>query len=447
MFKTAFKLPLRLFGIPLYLDISFLFVFPLMVWMSASQFAYAARLGFLAEPLSGGMSLLLGLVTAVGLFACVVLHELGHSLAARRYGVEVRRITLWFLGGVAEFREMPKQRGAEAVVAIAGPIVSFVLAAAFFGLALLLGSAWPVPRLVCGFLATINFMLAVFNLIPAMPMDGGRILRSLLALWTTQVRATAIAAGVAKVIALGMVAYGLGMISFAGGDLRVGLGVGPGNLWFIPLALFVYVSATREANYARVADALDGLRVRDLMTPDVHAVPAHLPVGALAQYVGFHKHGGFPVVDTAGQLVGSVSLDRLQTSDPRLLVGQIMTPNAAAISIAPDATAIDAAMQMSAQPDTAGRLVVTTPAGQLLGILTHADLARALHLRSIGMPVPTRAPEVAAPSAQHPLQPQPVTVVRAPQSFHPWSFPATDPAGFRTAPQRPIRTVPWYAGQ
>src|SRR5688572_20252605 len=201
MNQRAFRLPFTLAGIPLYVDLSFLIILPLMIWLITRNIVTIVRFGNTGiDPsvVAGGiMPLALGLAGALGLFTCVVLHELGHSITARRYGVNVRRITLWFLGGVAEFEEMPRQRGAEAVVAIAGPIVSFALAAVFWGLTLVVPPAAGAVWLVCFYLMAVNLMLAIFNLIPAMPMDGGRILRSLLALKLPYAKATSIAGTVA----------------------------------------------------------------------------------------------------------------------------------------------------------------------------------------------------------------------------------------------------------
>jgi Zn-dependent protease len=113
MYRKAFRLPLKLAGIPLYVDLSFLLILPLIVWMIAGNLVYLVREGrFGIDPAlvaRGWLPLLLGLTGAIGLFVCVILHELGHSIVARRYGVKVRRITLWFLGGVAEFEEMPRR--------------------------------------------------------------------------------------------------------------------------------------------------------------------------------------------------------------------------------------------------------------------------------------------------------------------------------------------------
>ena len=251
MFKTAFKLPFRLAGIPVYLDLSFLFAFPLMVWMMFGNLhAAAAHFGLSAAPLSTATTVILAIFIVAGMFASIVLHELGHSLTARAYGVSVRRITLWFLGGVAEFAEMPRQRGAEAVVAMAGPMVSFALAGIFFVAATLATSVETI-WLVCFFLAVINLTLAIFNLIPAMPMDGGRILRSLLALAMPHPRATAIAGVVAKGIAVCIGVIGLGLVNYQAGVFTMGLGAAPWNPWMIFLAFFIYSSATRETRFAQ----------------------------------------------------------------------------------------------------------------------------------------------------------------------------------------------------
>ncbi len=130
----------------------------------------------------GAMPYVLGLIAVLGLFVSVVIHELGHSVVARLYGVEVKNITLWFLGGVAQFESIPRQRGAEAVIAIIGPIVSGVIGGICFGIWKALPSGAIATRFIFAYLTYMNVLLAVFNLIPALPMDGGRVLRSLLAM-------------------------------------------------------------------------------------------------------------------------------------------------------------------------------------------------------------------------------------------------------------------------
>src|SRR5206468_10405330 len=146
----------------------------------------------------------LGLVGALGLFVSIVVHELGHAVVARLYGVKVRRITLWALGGMAEFDEMPRQRGAEAVVAVVGPIVSVAVGVLCWGILGLLPATAVAPRFVLSFLGGTNIYLALFNLLPAMPLDGGRVLRSLLALRMPHLRATQVAVTISKFLAIAM---------------------------------------------------------------------------------------------------------------------------------------------------------------------------------------------------------------------------------------------------
>src|SRR5215212_2036903 len=159
MFRKAYRLPFKLLGIPVLLDVTFLIILPVFALSIAGRVDYWARqVGVEDHPSlhSAWVPYLLGLVTAVGLFASVLVHELGHSVVARMYGVKVRSITLWLLGGVAQFDEMPRQRGAEAVMAIAGPLVSVAVgllcAAGLYGL----GPRWVPARFVLNYLAYMN---------------------------------------------------------------------------------------------------------------------------------------------------------------------------------------------------------------------------------------------------------------------------------------------------
>ena len=193
MFRKAYRLPFTLLRIPVYLDVTFLIVLPIFAISIARQVGFwAQQVGVQDHPSlhHQWVPYLLGLITTLGLFVSVIIHELAHAVAARMYGVKTRSITLWLLGGVAALDEMPRQRGAEAVVAIVGPIISVAVGvgcgAVFFALP---AAAFPA-RFVFGYLAVMNIGLAVFNMIPALPLDGGRVLRSLLALKMTHLRAT-----------------------------------------------------------------------------------------------------------------------------------------------------------------------------------------------------------------------------------------------------------------
>jgi Zn-dependent protease/CBS domain-containing protein len=375
MFRKAFRLPFRLAGIPLYLDISFLIVLPLMVWLTTQNLGMMVRhssSGFDPATFGGPAALLLGLVAVVGLFASVVLHELGHSLTARRYGVHVRRITLWFLGGVAEFETMPRQRGAEAIVAIAGPLVSFALAGLFWAVgAFIPNDVAPYVQLITGYLCAINLMLGVFNLLPAMPMDSGRILRSLLALRMPHARATVIAGTVARVIAVGMGILGL-----------------MGNVWLILLAFFIWTAVRAETQQGVATDLLADLRVNDLMNPDVRAVPAGMTAGELSTRIVSQHHASFPVVDDLGRLIGTVGVEQLQGAHPEMPVWQAMSTRVQ--TIPQHAGALDA-FHLMGRFDCP-RLIVVDGAGRMVGILSQADLARAIQVRMMGFQVVNPTP-------------------------------------------------------
>jgi Zn-dependent protease len=202
----------RVAGIDLYVHPTFLFV-------------------LLYGVLAGGP---LGIVLLVAVFGCVVLHELGHALAAERFGIGTRDITLYPIGGVARLERMPRAAGAELVIALAGPAVNLAIAAGLLTLGIILGDELTLDSVLGQMgaeLLAINVMLALFNLLPAFPMDGGRVLRALLCGWMSRARATSIAARTGRVIAVL-----LGTVGF----------LATSNWLLIPLAIFVYVTSHAE---------------------------------------------------------------------------------------------------------------------------------------------------------------------------------------------------------
>ena len=365
MFKTAYRLPFKLLGIPVKLDVTFLFLVAFLTWAIGSQVGvYVQIFGLPIAPgtLDEGLTpYLLGLISALGLVLSVLIHELGHSVVARWYGVEVKEITLWILGGVAQFQEMPRQRGAEAVVAIAGPITSILLAVLFWLSWQIVQS--PMALFVVSYLAIVNVALALFNMLPALPMDGGRVLRSLLALRLGQLRATQVAAVVSQLIAVLMGIYGF--LTF--------------QIFLLAIAFFIYLAVRGEAQYAVITQALEDIKVEDLMTKDVVTVGPDMPVEQFVKLMFFKKHLGYPVVDE-GELVGFVKLQHAENAGEGATVRDIMATEVK--TIAPSESAVNAFKRIS--ENDVGRLVVVDDSGRMLGILSKTDLVRAIQIRMIG---------------------------------------------------------------
>jgi Zn-dependent protease len=259
--------------------------------------------------LSSGTYLAMGIAAALLFFASIVLHELGHARQARREGMEVSGVTLWALGGVARFTGTFPSAGAEFRVAVAGPVVSLVLGGAFVALAAILRPGSAVDGVVA-WLGYINLLLLVFNLIPALPMDGGRVLRALL--WRARrdlAWATRVAASVGLVLGCAMVAAGV----------VAGLSGVPGALWIGFVGLFVMVAGRAEAQMVAMRTALAGVRVRDAMSwsgsggPPPAGMPQVEPDGDLATTIAALLQAGTSVaaVVEGGELLGFLEVTRV----------------------------------------------------------------------------------------------------------------------------------------
>ena len=371
MFRKAYRLPFKLLGIPVLLDVTFLIILPVFALSIAGQVGFwATRVGVEDHPSlhREWVPYALGFITAIGLFVSVLLHELGHSVVAMMFGVKVKSITLWLLGGVAQFDEMPRQRGAEAVVAIAGPLVSIAVALACW---VVQAAALPrdaVPaQFVFGYLSMMNFWLAAFNMIPALPLDGGRVLRSLLALRLSHLRATQTSAAISRFFAIAMALYGLLTM----------------NVMLVLVAFFIYMGVNSEVRGSLVTDLLDGARVGELMARRVTPVPADWPVTELAQVMMREHQQGFPVVDGGGRVVGMVCIEDLHGKQlaPGARVADVMRPQVHVIR--PEAPAVEAMQRMSSNGYP--RLLVVDAAGQVVGSLTNTDLMRAIEMRTLGL--------------------------------------------------------------
>ncbi len=374
MFRHAIRLPFRLLGIPIRLDLSLVIILPLLAWSIGSNlelYAKTFKLDIPLEPLQrGSVPFYIGLGGAVGLFVSVLIHELGHSAVGRFYGLEIKSITLWLLGGVAEFKQMPRHGGIEAIIAIAGPLTSYALGGVCWGLLATTPPDAPAMQFIFTYLMWMNVVLATFNLLPALPLDGGRVLRSLLALRTSYLRATLSAAAISKGIA-----FALGLFGFLSG-----------NLFLVLIAFFVYMAGAAEAQMATAASLLQGIRVRDLMTTEVKTIAANTTVADLIEQMLSDGPLAYPVVGNAGDVQGIVSLRDLQR-DRELAATDGATPVTAIMrteyeSIAPDADAMDAFRQIA--QNEIGRILVEDERGGLAGIISKTDLVRAVQVRLVG---------------------------------------------------------------
>ena len=365
MFKNAFRLPFRLLGIPLYLDITFLIILPLLAWLIGSQleeFILLTELPIAVEPLiEGSTPFLLGLWAALALFVSVVIHELGHAITARRYDVETERITLWLLGGMAQFREMPKQRGAEAVVAIAGPITSFALGLLCWFILQFVPTELGGLYFVVIYTMYMNILLAIFNMIPALPLDGGRVLRSLLHLRMSRLRATQISASISRILAVALGLFGL--LAF--------------NIFLILIAFFIYMAVTAEAQYALFTDSLSRYRVGDLMTHPVTSVHPEMTVDEVIAKMFAEARLAYPVRSATGEYVGQVTIDNLREFLPGQAIGQVMQAPPEMISADSGANELFDKMIR----DDQHRLLVQDNE-RIIGIVTKTDLMRALQIAS-----------------------------------------------------------------
>jgi Zn-dependent protease/CBS domain-containing protein len=294
----------RIVGIDLYVHFTFLFILAWVAWRY-----YSASEGDWGQ-------VVYGLVLVLALFGVVVLHELGHALAARHYGIRTRDIVLLPIGGVARLERMPDDPKQELVVALAGPAVNAVLAAGLY-IGLTLGNelspaadAISVGGRFLDQMLWVNVSLAVFNLLPAFPMDGGRVLRALLAMRMEYVRATQVAARIGQGMAL--------LFAFAGLF---------GNPFLIFIALFVWLAASQEASMAQIRSALDGIPVARVMITDFRVLDPNDSLVRAAEHVIAGYRYDFPVVEDS-RLVGILTRNDLSAAlaryGPEARVGDVM---------------------------------------------------------------------------------------------------------------------------
>jgi Zn-dependent protease/predicted transcriptional regulator len=357
----------RIAGIPVGVSPWWLAIVALITWsLGASYFPEVIH------GISPIASYALGLASALLLFVSILAHEFGHALVARRYGVEVEEIDLWLLGGVSRMRTEAHDPLDELRYALAGPAVTALIAACFGVAALLLPSSTPAAiRALVEYQALVNVLILVFNLLPAFPLDGGRVLRSLLWRRSGEIgKSTETAASVGR--GFGYVMIGLGALEFVSGA--------PQGLWLALIGFFVVIAAGAQATGAQVHAVLSGVHASELMSAPAVSIPEHTPIAHAARaYFRPYRYTAFPVVDELGRAVGVVSIAQVEA----------LARQRRALQELAGIVDRDPALIVHADEDVAGllerpafarvgRAVVVDEPGKPLGLISITDVQRAL---------------------------------------------------------------------
>ena len=359
-----------LLGFPIFLDLSWFIIVLLITWSLASNL-----FPHYYEGLAASTYWMMGLAGAIGLFVSILAHELGHAVVARRFDVSIRGITLFIFGGVAEMTEEPPSPKAEFFVAIAGPIVSIVIAITFYTAAVLGGTALTTPVAgVLSYLGIINAVVVAFNMIPAFPLDGGRVLRSILwhakgsLRWATRVTSS-IGSGFGLFLIL------LGVVSLLGGNLL-------GGIWQVLIGMFLRGAAQMSYQQVLIRRALEGEPIDRFMSSQTITVPPSTTVDELVEnYIYKYHHKLYPVAEN-GRLLGCITTKDIQQLTreqwERTTVGELAEPCDDENTIERGIDAMQALSQMS--KTGASRLMVVQN-GQLVGILSLKDMLKFIALK------------------------------------------------------------------
>ncbi|KKJ98509.1 site-2 protease family protein [Micromonospora sp. HK10] len=370
--RASFRLG-RVAGVPVGVNWSVLVIFLLIAWgLAANQFprAYPDRptIAYVAA----------GLAAAVVFFLGLLAHEVAHAVVAKRNGIEVEGITLWLFGGVSELKGEARDPGAELRIAGVGPLVSLIIGLFFGAIAVLLAVA-GVHGLLLGsvsWLAGINVLLAVFNVLPAAPLDGGRVLRA--AVWKAtgdRTRAAVVAARAGWI--LGVLLIGLGLWQFL-------VGAGVGGLWLALIGWFLIGAAGVEERQARMGSALRGVRVADVMTPQPQTASGEMTVADFVDHYLFaYRHSALPLTED-GRPVGLVTLDRVRgiPADRRAgtTLAEVSCRADELVLASPDEQLSDLLPRLTECAD--GRALVVTDQ-RLVGIVSPSDISRAVQRGSL----------------------------------------------------------------
>ena len=349
-----------LFGIPFYVNVSWFLILALITWDYGQQFG----------------SLPLGLVSALLLFASVLAHELGHSLVARRQGIPVNSITLFIFGGLATLGEESKTPAGAFWVAIAGPLVSLCLFVALTAVRLVTDVSGNLAN-VLGLLAAINLALALFNLLPGLPLDGGNVLKAIVWKITGKpYRGVAFASRTGQV--LGWIGIGLGLLGV--------LGLSPiGNIWTLLVGWFLLQNAGRYSQAASMQEQLSGLAAGDAVVPNSPIVLADI---SLREFANNHIIGNpanwrkYFVVDDSGQWIGEIRVDAMNAVSTNewwnVKVRDLMQPISETATIPATESLLEVVTRLEKQPE----LVVLGQNGELVGLLEKTSVMALLQRRA-----------------------------------------------------------------
>ena len=363
----------EIWDIPIRINTSLLIFLPILAWLIGNGQQIEVYAGWIEGFTGAGFDLarlragvtpwLIGIVAAVGLFVSVTLHELGHSWAAIRYGIEIESITLWILGGIASLKTLPKEWNREFWIAIAGPTTSVLVAAVCYAGVLVLPDSLQASRFVVGYLAITNVVLAAFNLLPAFPMDGGRVLRALLARSRPYGTATRIAARVGVVFAF-LFAI-VGVLNF--------------QIILILLALFIYGAATTESRTVLLDELLEGITVGDIMTGDPATVSADTTIDEFGEKMLRDRQSVHLVADEAGTILGIVTLEDLRKA--RGQDRETTRVDSIVREVPRIESTADAFDTLALLNQSGGTNAIVEENGALVGVLSEADYAHAMTIQ------------------------------------------------------------------
>ncbi|MEH2060941.1 MAG: site-2 protease family protein [Nostoc sp.] len=361
----------NLFGIPFYIHPSWFLVLGLVTW------SYSSGLVAQFPQLSAGFALLLGLMTALMLFASVVAHELGHSFVAIGQGIDVKSITLFIFGGLASLEKESKTPGEAFWVAIAGPIVSLLLCGIVTAIGVTTAASGPLAAIL-GVLASVNLALALFNLIPGLPLDGGNILKAIVWKITgNPYKGVTFASRVGQIF---------GWIAILSGIVPLLLFGSFGNFWNLLIGFFLLQNAGNAAQFARVQEKLTGLTAEDAVTHDSPIVSANLTLREFAdeRVISGQNWHRFLVTDDDGQLIGAIAVDNLRTI-PTVMwsetqVKEVMRPITESTTVQSDKPLLEVMQLLEEQKLSV--LPVIRKNGVLVGILEKAAIIQLLQSRT-----------------------------------------------------------------